>query len=210
MSVLLFLQEDWSASPKWISNINGTFETMNPEAPCQSISYFLSLFSSLFNLYHKVHCSLCFNQNSRLPASPLLFLLWADTVLDVTGDVPPWGQISSPRIHGGHPQTDSTTVHPSNMPLCFLSTLSCTPFLSCLPQTSDRPIPLSHLLAYNPPSFFTGNTASITQSDLNLLLPSTAAHPPPACSLAFSPSHPSGLPVPMPQNPSSVFLKKPT
>lgn len=56
--VPLFLQEDWSASPRWISNINGTFETMNPEAPCQSISYFLSLFSSLFNLYHKVHRSM--------------------------------------------------------------------------------------------------------------------------------------------------------
>lgn len=65
---------------------------MNPEAPRQSISYFLSLFSSLFNLYHKVHCSLRFNQNSRLPAPPLLFLLWADTVLGVTGDVPPWGR----------------------------------------------------------------------------------------------------------------------
>lgn len=35
---------------------------------------------------------LCFNQNSRLPDTPLLFLFWGETVLGVTKDVPPWGR----------------------------------------------------------------------------------------------------------------------
>lgn len=119
------------------------------------------------------------------------------------------GQISSPRTHDGHPHTNSTTVHPT-CHFAFCQLCRALPSLAALLRPLTAPIPLSHLLAYNPASFFTGNTVSITQSYITLPLPSTEALLPPTCSLAFSPSHQSGLSVPMPQNPSSVYLGKPT
>lgn len=110
-----------------------------------------SLYSPLYLTYTtRSIIPLCFNQNSKLTATPLLFLLWVDTVLGVTEDVPPWGR----SVHQGcmvtilRP-TPPLSIHPT-LPLCFLSTLPSTPFFSCLPQTSDRPHPSLSSLGVQP------------------------------------------------------------
>lgn len=131
-------------------------------------------------------------------------------MLGVTEDVPPWGR----SVHQGLMMailrpTPPLSIHPT----CHFAFCQCChalPSLAAFFRPLTTPIPLSCLLAYNPAFSFTRNIASTTQSDLNLPLPYTAAHPPPSFSLAFSPSHQWGLPVSMPQNPSSIYLGKPT
>lgn len=163
---------------------------MKSMVPCQSISPFYS-FHQTYTPWSSFHCA--FHGNSKLPARPLFFLPWVGHgCLVLLGMYHHGADLFSKDSWSSSP--DRPYTHPLSTPLFSCPCCDALPYLP--PSNLWRP----PRLAYNPASFFTRNTRSITQSDLTLPLPSAAAHPPPSCSLAFSPPTSQVCLVSMPQD----------
>lgn len=162
---------------------------------CQSISPFSLVIKPISHDHHSIMLSMR-TLNFQLDHFVWLALGWA-WLLGFTRDVPPWGR-------SVHPQTDPMTIRQAHH---FSLVNAVMLHLPCLPPSKLwlSPSPLFCLLACNPASFFTRNIGSITQSDLALPLPSAAAHPPPSCSLAFSPPTNQVCLVSMPHDPATIF-----
>lgn len=176
--------------------------------PCQSISYFLSLFSFFFKKKNQACIKwpiilLCFSQNSKLPATPLFFSCsGVDTVTWFYWGCATTGQISSSRIHDDHLQTNYSSVHPTCR---FPSVNSAIHSLLWLPSSNLWLPPPSLLSSGLQPCLLLHREhwvhyRAISTSHYPAQRPT---HLPPV-SWPFLPPTSQVCLVPMPQNPSSI------